>query len=112
MTYHPLTSAIAAALLLTAAPAIAETPANGGKAQAVGQAVGSVAGAVAGGAVAGTFGGGTNAGNAGSAAGALAGEKIGGAVGAYLDKRAEDNQRTGRGGAEDPRYDPRSLFND
>jgi hypothetical protein len=82
---------------------------NGGKAEAVGQAVGGAAGAAVG-----TLTGAMRGGQAGAAAGERVGEavgaRLGGSAGQYLDERAAENAKTGRGGPDDPRYDPSSLF--
>lgn len=82
---------------------------NDGRAEAVGKIIVGAAGAAAGAAA------GTVAGKAATAAAAVMfqsiGEGAGAAAGRYLDRRADENRQTGRGGADDLRYDPRSLFN-
>lgn len=100
-------------LLATAVPptAIAQSgKPNDGKAETIGKVIGGVAGAAAGAAVGGARGGAAGAG-AGGTAGQMTGERIGASAGRYLDERAEENKRTGRGGPDDPRFNPFSLFN-
>jgi hypothetical protein len=84
-----------------AAMAFAADKPNGGKAEAVGKVAGGITGAAVGGA---------RGGSAGAAAGQMAGEALGAKAGEYLDRHAEENQKSGRGGPNDPRYDPRTLF--
>ena len=90
---------------------------NGGRAEAVmtntGKFVGAVGGATAGFVVGAPF---SPVGQAAfSAAGGSIGDMAGGAVGRNagqaLDRNAEENQRSGRGGENDPRYDPSTLWN-
>lgn len=82
---------------------------NGGKAADVVSTAGAVAGAVLGG-----WAGEAVAGPKGGLAGGVLGEKAGNALGEQagrvLDEHAAENQRSGRGGSDDPRYDPATLF--
>jgi hypothetical protein len=86
------------------------SPPNGGRAEQALRTAGEVAGAVAGG-VAGDAIAGPKGGMAGSAIGEKAGGALGAAGGQVLDRHAVENQQSGRGGPNDPRYDPSTLFN-
>jgi hypothetical protein len=108
-----LASTAAALVLLTlVGSAGAGGRPNGGKAEDLGAGAGAVvgggAGAFAGAAAEARSGG--NLRGAGAAAGFEAGRQIGESAGRkagrYLDERAEDNRSRGRGGANDPRFDP------
>ena len=92
--------------------AIAKDKPNGGKAEAVGKTIGAVTGAAIGGAagvIVGGAGGSVGMGAglaAGSTAARLAGAAAGAAAGKSLDIDAERNAKSGRGGIDDPRYNP------
>jgi hypothetical protein len=81
---------------------------NNGRAESIGRTAGEVAGAIIGTVI------GEARGSRSAAAGSVVGEKIGGNLGAgagqVLDQHAAENQRTGRGGPDDPRYNPASIF--
>jgi hypothetical protein len=95
--------------LFGAANALAQTTQpNHGRAENLGRVVGSIAGAAAGAAV--TPPTSRLAGAAANAAAQSAGAAAGAAAGRYLDKQAEANAKSGRGGPNDPRYDPLTLF--
>lgn len=98
-------------LLLISASAFGDEPAkpNDARAEAAGRKAGEIAGAVAGG-----LAGAATGGRAGELAGATAGSQVGGEAGAaagrVLDQHADANRASGRGGPDDPRYNPMSLF--
>lgn len=70
---------------------------NGGKAESFGKGFGQVTGGVAGAKYGGAPGG---------AVGSQIGAELGAAGGRVLDKNAEENKKSGRGGTTDPRYTP------
>jgi|HubBroStandDraft_1064217.scaffolds.fasta_scaffold598802_2 hypothetical protein len=100
----------ALAVTVTARAEDDPSPPNGGRAEQALRTAGEVAGAVAGG-VAGDAIAGPKGGMAGSAIGEKAGGAVGTAGGQVLDRHAVENHQSGRGGPDDPRYDPSTLFN-
>jgi hypothetical protein len=82
---------------------------NGGRAEGALGSVGKALGA-GGGAALGTLRGGTTGAVIGGSLGSDAGEALGKKWGKDLDKHAERNHAEGRGGSEDPRFNPSTLL--
>ncbi len=97
-------------IIATASLADEKGKPNDGKAEAAMSNVGEVMGTVVGG-VGGAAIGGERGGLAGAAVGVKVGAAAGASAGRLLDSQADENKKTGRGGVEDPRYNPLTLFN-
>lgn len=101
------------ALAFSAAPfCFAETKPNDGRAESLLGNTGAVLGGGAGAAAGAALSGNPAVSGATGVAGSLAGERIGRAAGSALDNRAVENAKSGRGGKDDPRFDPRTIFPD